>query len=58
MLSRVVTNKIDDRGDKANSVHGLRVAAVEIMLGQLADHPIPAEQKRQRLDNCSLPAVI
>jgi hypothetical protein len=41
-----------------NAILRLRVAAMEIVFGQLTDHSVPTEQQRQRLDNSGLSAIV
>jgi hypothetical protein len=58
VLSWLIALEADNRRDQANAISGLRVAPEEIMLSELANHPISTEQKRQGLNDCRFPAVI
>jgi hypothetical protein len=43
VLGRIVAFEVDHSCDQADAVWRLRIASVEIMLRQLADHPVPAK---------------
>ncbi len=58
MLRWIVAVETDYCGNKSNTICGLRIAPIEIMLGELADHPVSTEQQSQRLNDRSLTAVV